>query len=424
MDVVKQLLYTKFIAVPLILAMILSSCGQSKTASSVMTSSSSACVGQAMENRFIVQWEDGTYSVEHGKNRDDFRDTFVTDNLALIKHVDNDLKIQLPDQNQLRTNQAITVQTLAEPSGLNWGPQMIQAPVLWSQNINGDEIVVAVIDGMVDVTHAQLKSNIFINPDEIANNGIDDDKNGYIDDVYGIQVNEGVNDPNKNIHGSHVAGIIAADSTMGPVQGVAPRAKILPAQFIDNNGEGSVGDAIIAMNYAALRGAKILNMSWGGSPCVPNLQSAMKALSDKGILLVTASGNDGANLDVSPSYPSAFNLLNQINVAASTTDDYMAYFSNRGYKSVHVAAPGVGIYSTIPGNKIESMDGTSMASPMTAGAAALLWSAFPAASAQQIKQALLRGVDITAGHEFQDSTRGRINVNKSYSVLKSMLGLN
>lgn len=417
MDVVKRLLYAKLIA----LSLIFSSCAQKKTENSVMTSSAE-CTGEALTNRFIVQWEDGSFSIEHGNSPEEFRDTFVKDNLELIRHVDIDQKIQLVKPNQINVQSADNVE--ASVAGMmNWGQNMIQAPTLWNQNIKGDGVVVAVIDGMVDVTHSQLQPNILVNTGEIPNNGIDDDGNGFVDDVYGIQVNQGVNDPTKNTHGSHVAGIIAADPNFGPINGVAPKAKILPAQFIDNDGGGSVGDAIVAMNYAGKRGAKIMNMSWGGSPCLPSLKSAMKTLSDNGVLLVTAAGNEGINVDYDPSYPSAFNMFNQINVAAASSDDLMIYFSNRGFRNVHVAAPGVDIFSTIPGNKIAAESGTSMASPMTAGAAALLWGAFPTATAQQVKQALLRGVDITAGHEYQVSTRGRINVNKSYTALKSMLGL-
>ncbi|MFZ3230154.1 MAG: S8 family peptidase [Pseudobdellovibrio sp.] len=418
MDVVKSLSILKL----MLLAVAFSSCAQNKTAESVTAASSatSLCGGQAVATSFIVQWEDGSFSVENGKSMDQFRDTFVKDNLSLIKHVDQNRRIQLPVQEKL-TVRAADVNALNAP--MNWGPQMIQASALWNKNLNGDDVIVAVIDGMVDVTHSQLKSNILVNMNEIPNNGIDDDNNGFIDDVYGVQINKEKNDPSINKHGSHVAGIIAADSTAGPIQGVAPRAKILPAQFIGNDEGGLLGDAIIAMNYAASRGAKIINMSWGGAPCLPTLQAAMKALSDRGILLVTASGNDGANMDRSPSYPSAFNLFNQINVAASTIDDFMIYFSNRGVHNVHVAAPGVDIYSTIPGNKIESMSGTSMSAPMTSGAAALLWGAFPSATAQQIKQALFTGVDVVSGHEFEVSTRGRINVNKSYEALKKTLGL-
>ncbi len=395
-----------------------------KTIDSVTATSVTECVGgTVVKNRFIVQWEDGTFSVEHAQNMDEFRQTFVKDNLSLIKHVDHDHHIQL-HQNVINESEIHTASTAV----INWGPKMIQADALWNQNLHGEGVIVAVVDGMVDVNHQQLHPNILINPNEIPNNGIDDDGNGFIDDVYGVQINKEVNDPVKNRHGSHVSGIIAADPTAGPVSGVAPRAKILPAQFIGNDGGGSLGDAITAMNYAASRGAKIMNLSWGGAPCIPNLAAAMKALSDKGILLITAAGNGdshgiGVNVDVNPDYPSGFNLLNQINVAASTIDDFMISFSNFGLRKVHVAAPGVDIYSTTPGNQTELMSGTSMAAPMTAGAAALLWGAFPQATSQQIKQAILRGVDVTEGHTFEVATHGRINVNKSFTELKKILGL-
>ncbi len=417
MDVVKIL------GLLIIPAFLLASCSPSAKTVESVTVASTECVGNALENRFIVQWEDGTYSVEHGANMAEFRETFVKDNLSLIKHVDVDHKIQLHQDGVADTN----IHTEAT-SKLNWGPEIIQASALWNQNIKGDGIIVAVIDGMVDVSHPQLHPNILVNLGEIPNNGLDDDNNGFIDDVYGVQINVEKNDPLQNRHGSHVSGIIAADGTLGPVFGIAPKAKILPAQFIGNAGGGSLGDAITAMNYAASRGAKIMNLSWGGAPCIPNLQSAMKALSDKGIILVTASGNGdqngiGINMDTNPDYPSAFNFLNQINVAASTIDDFMINFSNFGLRKVHVAAPGVDIYSTTPGNKTEIMSGTSMSAPMAAGAAALLWSAYPSATSQQIKQAVFRGVDVIPGHVFEVSTRGRINVNKSLSELKKILGL-
>lgn len=418
MDVVKVLCFLS------ISAALGTSCSPTNKTIDSVTASSTQCGGVALEKRFIVQWEDGTFSVEHGKNMDAFRETFVRDNLPLIKHVDMDHQIHLQQEVIAHSD----FQAEASSAPMNWGPKMIQADLVWNQNITGDGVIVAVVDGMVDIAHPQLQPNILVNLNEIPNNGIDDDNNGFVDDVYGVQINKQKNDPATNRHGSHVSGIIAADPSRGPINGVAPKAKILPAQFIGNDGGGSLGDAIIAMNYAAARGAKIMNLSWGGAPCLPNLQAAMKALSDKGILLITAAGNGdqygiGVNVDVHPDYPSGFNLLNQINVAASTIDDFMINFSNFGYHTVHVAAPGVDIYSTTPGNTIEVMSGTSMSAPMTSGAAALLWGAFPTANSQQIKQALLKGVDVTSGHLFEVSTHGRINVNKSLSELKKILNL-
>ena len=146
----------------------------------------------------------------------------------------------------------------------------------------------------------------------------------------------------------------------------------------------------------------------------------MEQLSAQNILLVTAAGNEGINLDYSPSYPAAFGVLNQINVAATTVDDMMIYFSNRGFRTVNIAAPGVGIYSTVPTNKIEAMDGTSMAAPLVSGVAALLFSAEPTASAQQVKLAILNSVD-TPMAGLQVSSRGRINARKALDQLRLIL---
>lgn len=401
-------------------------CSQSKTSSSVFPDTSgkqTACKQQASETRFIVHWEDGSFSVENDQSSDHFRNSFVEKNLALIKHVDRDVRIKIKTQS--KATEEATVQA---NDGMNWGQSLIQASALWSRGISGDGVIVGVVDGMVDASHQQLQPNILINSKEIPNNGIDDDQNDFVDDYAGVQVNKETNNPAVNIHGSHVAGIIAADPTKGPVTGVAPKAKIIPAQFIGNDEGGSIGDAIIAMNYVVSRGARIVNLSWGAGPCVeiPTLKSALQQLSDKGILIVTAAGNGdnegvGIDMDIYPAYPSAYNFTNQINVAATTPDDYLISFSNYGARSVNIAAPGVAIYSTVPGNNVKSLSGTSMAAPMISGAAALLWSAIPTATASQIRQALLRSVDIVPGRLIEVSSRGRINVLKAYAELQKIV---
>ncbi len=409
----------------LVSSLILAACGGVKTSETVFPTSA-ACGQGASENRFVVRWESGAYSVETANSSDEFRTGFVNKNLSLIKHVDNDFLIQL-------TNQESLAEVLAGggviTESLNWGTQQIRARNLWSAGINGENVIVGVIDGMVDTNHAQLSDNILINAGEIPNNGIDDDHNGFVDDYKGIQVNSGKNDPLQNRHGTHVTGIIVADQTLGPVAGVAPKAKVLPAQFIGNDGGGSIGDAIVALNYVADRGAKIINMSWGLDACInmPNLQSTLQALSNRGILLVTAAGNGdargvGINMDITPSYPSAYNFLNQINVAASTSSNFLIGFSNYGRKTVQVAAPGVGIYSTVPDNQVETMSGTSMAAPMVSGAAALLWSARPSATAAQIKKALVQSVEKNPMAVLEVSSGGVINVEAAFTVLKTLLG--
>lgn len=374
---------------------ILTGCNNGKTKESVFSETAQTyCETNTLSNRYVVQWEDGSITVEkteHGTSDHEFRETFVKDNLALIKHVDRDYQIQVRPMSQ----SAADVQ--ASATNLSWGPQKIGADQVWLQGYKGQGVKVGVIDGMVDGSHVQLANAVISNE----------------------QFNQEKNDPYLNIHGTHVAGIIAADPNLGSVGGVAPSAKILAGQFISNSGGGSLGDAILAMNSVANKGAKIINMSWGGAGCVTSLKDAVTALSDRGILIVTAAGNEGVNSDYTPDYPAAFRLANQINVAATTSDDRFISFSNRGYRTVNIGAPGVGIFSTIPLNRIDDMDGTSMAAPMVSGAAALLWSAVPTATAQQIKQALFSSVDIYS--EYQVSTRGRVNVKKALDALRAML---
>ena len=388
------MLKSKLICILISLLFILSSCDNGKTSESVFPAqaTNAACESETIANRYVIQWEDGTYSIhQSAKNIDDetFRNTFVKNHLSKIKHIDRDVKIRIQQQQQNATTTSATT----------WGPEKIEAPYLWNQGHTGQNVIIGVVDGMVDNNHVQLSTNILALQ----------------------QFNNELNNPKLNRHGTHVAGIIAADPNKGTISGVAPSAKIISGQFIGNDGGGSLGDAIMAMNYVANKGAKIINMSWGGAPCVQNLRSAVESLSNQGILIVTASGNEGLNSDFYPTYPAAFNLKNQINVAASTLDDFLIYFSNRGYNSVNIAAPGVNIYSTVPGNQIESMDGTRMAAPMVSGAAALLWSAVPNATSQDIKSALLQSVDRPNQRELIVSSRGRLNVRKALDSLKSML---
>jgi subtilisin family serine protease len=234
--------------------------------------------------------------------------------------------------------------------------------------------VAVVIDTGVQYNHPDLAANMWINPGEIAANGLDDDNNGYIDDIYGINTINGSGDPNDdNGHGSHCAGILGArgNNSTG-IAGVAWQTKIVAAKFLDSSGSGYLSDAIEAINYSRslkLAGHKVVvsNNSWGGGGYNASLYSAIEQANAAGILFVAAAGNNASNNDTSPSYPASYNLPGIIAVASTTSSGALSSFSNYGATSVDIAAPGSGIYSCIPTSTYASFSGTSMAAPQVSG---------------------------------------------------------
>ena len=208
--------------------------------------------------------------------------------------------------------------------------------------------VVAVVDTGCDIGHPDLASGIWTNNGEIPGNGIDDDHNGYVDDVHGWDFVNNDNYPQDPAgHGTHVAGIIAAraDNEMG-VAGTCEQVRILPVRFMNAFDLGTVADAIRAIDYALSLGARIINCSWGGTSYSMALYNTIASAD---ALFVCAAGNSGTNNDTSAFYPAAYALPNIISVAASDQMDHLASFSNFGLRSVHVAAPGIRIYSLAPG---------------------------------------------------------------------------
>ena len=367
----------------------------------------------AIENQFIVQWSDGRFTLETGRDPASFRKEFVEPRAFEIEHVQINQKV-----NQI-TAQTSSVDVSGAAVG-SYALEQTEAEVVWGQGFRGQGVMVAVVDSQVDVNHVQLSSRIAVNNNEVPGNNLDDDNNGVVDDVLGAAFlsnsSGGTND-----HGSHVAGIIAADPNRGSLSGIAPEAKIIPSAFLDGNGSGSLGDAILAMQYAASRGAKVINASWGGNGCADSLANAFSQLSRQGILLVVAAGNSGLDIDVTDFFPASFNLSNQITVGATDSINLMPIWSNSGFQKVHLTAPGVGILSTGQNNSYLTMDGTSMATPFVSGAAAVLWSARPRATASQIKQALFSGVDVITGRNSKTLTRGRLNLRKSLDELRRIV---
>tara|TARA_B110001454_G_scaffold219198_1_gene251579 strand:- start:158871 stop:160115 length:1245 start_codon:yes stop_codon:yes gene_type:complete len=400
-------------------AIFLISCAQEsgKTADNVFVEkSSNPCNSKTIENQYIVSWEDGTFTTESGLSKEDFKKEFVEKNLSQIKKIHYDQRVQFYSSNDIHGMTEPLTPNNTTTADQTWGQTMIQADSVWSKNATGQNVIVGVVDSYVDVTHSQLKDQILINTKEIPNNGKDDDGNGYVDDYSSMNFTGVANYTIQNEHGTHVAGIIASDHS-GLMKGVAPDAKIVAAPFISNDGSGSLSDAINAMNYVVSRGAKVINASWGGSVCVATLKDAFDEISAKGVLIVVAAGNESRDLDYNPTYPAAFNIAGQITVGASNANDYMTSFSNSSFNLVHLAAPGDSIMSTVPGEKYNYLKGTSMAAPFVTGAAAVLMSAFPKATAPQIKEALINSVDITPNHEFRVVSRGRLNLLKAYNYL-------
>ena len=293
----------------------------------------------------------------------------------------------------------------------------VDAREAWQTTTGSPSTVVAVIDEGVDIKHPDLRDNVWVNPDEVPGNNVDDDRNGYIDDVNGWDFandDASVYDPDPvtgqgDEHGTHVAGTIAAEGNNGiGVTGVNWQAKIMPLKFLGPDG-GYTSDAVAALNYAVKENVKISNNSWGGGGRSQALQDAITRADASGHLFVAAAGNDGTNNDTTPHYPSNYTGSNIISVAATDDRDALASFSNFGASTVDVAAPGVNILSTLPNNRYASYSGTSMATPHVTGVAALLKSQNPALDDGQLRDKILQSAESKNSLQGKVATGARIN---------------
>ncbi|MEG5040352.1 MULTISPECIES: S8 family serine peptidase [unclassified Microcoleus] len=281
---------------------------------------------------------------------------------------------------------------------VDWGRNMINAPEVWNQGITGNGIVVAVIDRGVDYTHSDLDANIWQNIDEIPNNRIDDDRNGFIDDVIGWDFVSNDNTPMDEMtrgyyadssygHGTHIAGAIAAERNDFGITGVAYNAKIMPLRVLPAQGESFGNNITAAIRYAADNGANVINISLGYSSYHMEIDNAIQYATNKGAVVVMAAGNNGSS---QPRYPARDADRGGIAVGALARNSVMPSFSNRaGFRPLdYVIAPGVGIYSTTPDNTYKAEDGTSMATPHVAGVAALVLNANPTLTPAQVEYIL------------------------------------
>lgn len=309
-----------------------------------------------------------------------------------------------------------------------WGMLDTGVQEAWKITLGNPNMIVAVIDTGVDYTHEDLLPNLWRNEKEIPGNGIDDDNNGYVDDTIGwdfvsndakpfdfavdpLDLIMGGGNPG---HGTHCAGNVAARGGNGlGIAGVAPNVKIMSIRFLSEKGQGTTADAVKSILYAVNNGARILSNSWGSegedpADAVGNqaLRDAVQYAQDKGALFIAAAGNGhngvGYNndIDAKPAFPASYDHDIILSVAALDSKNELGSFSNWGLKTVDIGAPGVAVFSTTVGGKYSDLvlsiggfevtwDGTSMATPHVAGAAALYWSANPTKSWREVKEAIL-----------------------------------
>jgi subtilisin family serine protease len=305
------------------------------------------------------------------------------------------------------------------------------AQTAWTNNHTGSSnVVVAIIDEGFDNQHQDLSSNSWVNPNETANDGIDNDKNGYIDDVYGWDFdgnNNSTFDGSGDDHGTHVAGTIGGLSNTVGVVGVNWNVKMISCKFLGSTG-GTLANAVKAVDYVTALKSKGVNIvasnnSWGGGGFSAALHAAISRANSAGVLFIAAAGNSGTNNDNTASFPGNYSISNRVSgktyaalpnmivVAAIASNGTKASFSQYGAKSVHLGAPGVGIFSTLPYNTYGSYNGTSMATPHVTGAAALYKANNSSASASAIKSAILGSVTKISSLTGKCTTGGRLNVS-------------
>ena len=281
--------------------------------------------------------------------------------------------------------------------GEQWavGPaSLLDLPGAWALS-QGKGVTVAIVDSGTRLEHSDLAPNIWTNFGEIPANGVDDDHNGFVDDVHGVDLTttapqQDLSDGNG--HGTHVAGIIAAVANGRGVVGVAPRARIMTVRVMDAQGRGTTGAVADGIRYAAANGARIINLSLKSDAPDPRIDEAIAAAQAANALVVVAAGNEGVDLDRQPSYPASIPSPNLLAVAATTPSDGrgIADFSNYGALTVQVAAPGEQILSTSHDGGYVVESGTSMAAPMTSGVAALMAGANPKLGGVQLRSLLMQ----------------------------------
>lgn len=319
----------------------------------------------------------------------------------------------------------------------NWGligtkNSSIQADRAWSITQGSRNVVVAIIDTGVDANHPDLKNNLWTNPGETgfdskgrdkSSNGIDDDGNGYVDDVHGWNFVANTNDLSDNHgHGTHIAGIIGAEGGNGiGISGVSPRVSLMILKYYDPKSPGTdnLKNTIKAIRYAVQNHARIINYSGGGLDFSMEEKNAIANAKDHGVLFVAAAGNEYSNSDKAHYYPANYDLDNIISVTAMNPSAEVLRSSNYGVRSVHIAAPGEQIYSTLPNNSYGLMTGTSQATAFVSGVAALIMANQKDFLYADVKRQILSSGDEVAGLRTKNETASKLNSWKALAMQNS-----
>jgi thermitase len=386
----------------------------------------------ALSSRFNDRVEDLIENAPGWAAIDDLDDADVAETLAQyralpeVEYAEENFEIEIPDAVDSSLvpifphDPQFGEQWALANSGQRGGKEGadISATLAWATTTGNDDIVVAVLDTGVDYTHEDLAPNIWTRPGSME--PYQDTELGSVDDVNGFNAIENESDPmDDNGHGTHCAGIIGAEgeNDLG-IAGVNWKVRIMPLKFMNAGGSGTTKDAIEAINYAINRkkagvNVRIISASWGSTQKSRALEDVIRKAYESDILFVAAAGNSSVNNDRTPHYPSSYNVPNVVSVAALDRNDQLASFSNYGVKSVAVAAPGVDILSTWLGNAYEEKSGTSMATPVVSGVAALILAEHPRMSVDDLRKKLLASTDPIVALKGKTVTGGRINAAKA-----------
>ena len=319
-----------------------------------------------------------------------------------------------PDVRWVEPNRQFTPSSLAAPTDSffrqQWALRDARVPKAWRTSVGG-AVTVAVLDTGMDMTHRDLAGNLWTNRNEVPGNGVDDDSNGFVDDVHGVDIVNGDGDPADGVgHGTAMAGVIGGrGNNGGGISGVAWRVRLMPVKVLPDEGFGTTATLVAGLRYALANGARVVNMSLNGADRSLALEEAIASAEAQGVLVVTSAGNDGADRDSVPSYPASIASPAILSVASSNRGGQLGYESAYGANSVQIAAPGDNILSTDLRGRYGTHSGTSLSAAYVSGAAALLASAKPAASGAQLRSALLASAR-RGGNFDQRVSSGQLNV--------------